>query len=91
MPLPERNLILAVILRHLVVVLREFAQCGFAPMRAEWESRHVFQLRPVRLLLPDGIQVAGMALGVTDNGALRLATAQGEQIFNAGEVSLRGA
>jgi biotin-(acetyl-CoA carboxylase) ligase len=29
--------------------------------------------------------------GVTDDGALRLATAQGEQIFNAGEVSLRSA
>ena len=91
MPLPERNHILAVLLKHLASALREFAGHGFAPMRAEWEGRHVFQQRPVRLLLPDGSQVAGMALGVTDDGALRLATAQGERIFNAGEVSLRSA
>jgi len=45
----------------------------------------------VKLLLPDGSHISGMALGVTDDGALRLATAQGEQIFNAGEVSLRSA
>jgi BirA family biotin operon repressor/biotin-[acetyl-CoA-carboxylase] ligase len=91
MPLPERNQILAVILKHLAAVLREFAGHGFAPLRGEWESRHVFQQRPVKLLLPDGSHISGMVLGVTDDGALRLATAQGEQIFNAGEVSLRSA
>ncbi len=90
-PLPERNRMLAVLLRHMVSVLREFAGHGFATLREEWESRHDFQQRPGRLLLPDGTQVAGMVLGVTDDGALRLATAQGEQIFNAGEVSLRSA
>jgi BirA family biotin operon repressor/biotin-[acetyl-CoA-carboxylase] ligase len=90
-PLPERNHILAVLLIHLAAVLREFAGHGFAPMRKEWENRHVFQQRPVKLLLPDGAHISGMALGVTDDGALRLATAQGEQIFNAGEVSLRSA
>jgi BirA family biotin operon repressor/biotin-[acetyl-CoA-carboxylase] ligase len=91
MPSPERNHILAVLLKHLATVLREFAGRGFAPMRTEWESRHVFQQRPVRMLLPDGSQISGIALGVTDDGALRLATAQGERIFNAGEVSLRSA
>ncbi len=90
-PMPERNRVLAVSLKHLASMLHEFAGNGFAPMRGEWESHHVFQERPVRLLLPDGTQTAGMALGVTDEGALRLATAQGEKIFNAGEVSLRGA
>lgn len=91
MPLPERNHVLAVLLKHLAFVLREFAVHGFATMRDEWESRHDYQQRPVRLLLPDGVQVAGMVLGVTDDGALRLGTALGEQIFNAGEVSLRSA
>ena len=91
MPLPERNHVLAVLLKHLAAVMREFAGRGFSPLREEWEKRHVFQQCPVRLLLPDGSQVTGMALGVTDDGALRLATAQGEQIFNAGEVSLRSA
>ena len=88
---PERNLVLAVLLKHLLPVLRGFAESGFAPLRAEWESRHVFQQRPVVLWLPDGSQVAGTVLGVTEGGALRLETAQGTQTFNAGEVSLRKA
>ncbi len=88
--LPDRNIVLAVSLKHLVAVLREFAKHGFVPLREEWESHHVFQRRPVRLLLPDGSQVTGTVAGVTSDGALRLATAQGEQTFNAGEVSLRG-
>lgn len=91
MPAPERNAVLAVILKNLVAVLHEFGERGFAPLRAEWESHHVFQQRPVKLLLPDGSHIAGMVLGVTDDGALRLLTAQGEQVFNAGEVSLRSA
>ncbi len=90
-PMPERNRVLAISLKHLAAVLREFAAHGCAPLRAEWERHHRFQQMPVRIMLPDGTQVAGMALGVTDDGALRLATAQGERLFNAGEVSLRGA
>jgi BirA family biotin operon repressor/biotin-[acetyl-CoA-carboxylase] ligase len=89
--MPERNRVLAVSLKHLASILHDFAAGGFAPMRDEWEKHHVFQQRPVRLLLPDGSQIAGMALGISDEGALRLATAQGEKIFNAGEVSLRSA
>lgn len=90
-PVPERNLVLAVSLKHLVAVLRTFAVHGFAPLRAEWESHHVHQNQPVKMLLTDGSQIAGTALGVTDDGALRLGTERGEQVFNAGEVSLRRA
>ncbi len=90
MHLPDRNLVLAVILKQLVAVLREFAEHGFASLREEWERNHVFGRKAVKLLMPDGSQVSGTVLGVTDDGALRLATAAGEQIFNAGEVSLRG-
>jgi BirA family biotin operon repressor/biotin-[acetyl-CoA-carboxylase] ligase len=91
MPVPERNRVLAVSLKNLAAVLRDFAERGFAPLRAEWESHHVFQRLPVKLSLPDGSLVTGTVLGVTDDGALRLATEQGEQVFHAGEVSLRRA
>lgn len=91
MPVPERNLVLAVSLKHLAAMLHEFAEHGFAPMRVEWESHHVFQRRPVRISLPDGSQIVGTVLGVADDGTLRLETEQGEQIFHAGEVSLRKA
>ena len=92
---PERNRLLAVLLRELHGVLREFAMHGFAALRAEWESHHALQDQPVRLSLPDGSSVAGIARGVTEDGALKLETispetgVQGVKIFNAGEVSLR--
>lgn len=88
-PMPERNQVLAISLKHLASVLRAFAVHGFSPLRAEWESHHVYQNQPVKVLLTDGSQAAGTALGVTDDGALRLGTERGEQMFNAGEVSLR--
>jgi BirA family biotin operon repressor/biotin-[acetyl-CoA-carboxylase] ligase len=88
---PERNQVLAVSLRHLVRILNEFGAHGFSPMRAEWERHHVFQLKAVKMLLPDGSTVSGTVSGVTNDGALRLETAQGERVFNAGEVSLRSA
>jgi len=58
-------------------------------LRAEWERNHAFQQREVKLALPDGTQVTGQVRGVTDEGALRVATAAGEQVFHAGEISLR--
>ena len=86
---PERNYLLALILRELQQILREFSTHGFAALRTEWESYHVLHNRMVCLLLPDGSNVVGVARGVTENGALILETAQGEKIFNAGEISLR--
>jgi BirA family biotin operon repressor/biotin-[acetyl-CoA-carboxylase] ligase len=87
----ERNHVLAVSLKQLAAVLHGFGKGGFAPLREEWERHHVYQGRNVKLLLPDGTQVPGSVLGVTDEGVLRLLTGQGERLFNAGEFSLRSA
>ncbi len=88
--LHDRNRVLALLLKHLVGIMREFSLQGFATLRAEWESYHLFQQRIAKLLLPDGSTVDGVVQGVTDDGALRLLTSSGERIFNAGEISLRG-
>jgi len=87
--LPDRNLLLAVLLRELGSMLNGFAATGFSALRGEWESCHMLQNQPVRLMLPDGKQVDGVARGVTDDGALQVETSRGMQIFNAGEISLR--
>jgi BirA family biotin operon repressor/biotin-[acetyl-CoA-carboxylase] ligase len=87
--LPDRNLLLAVLLRELGDVLHGFAVTGFAALRGEWESSHALQNRPVELSLPDGSKVHGTARGVSDDGALQVETSQGMRIFNAGEISLR--
>ncbi|MFA5370350.1 MAG: biotin--[acetyl-CoA-carboxylase] ligase [Sideroxydans sp.] len=89
-PLAERNRVFGMLLKHLLRILDEFAAHGFGVLRAEWERNHVFQQRTVTLVLPDGVQVTGQVRGVTDEGALRVTTAAGEQVFHAGEISLRG-
>jgi BirA family biotin operon repressor/biotin-[acetyl-CoA-carboxylase] ligase len=89
--LPERNRLLALLLQELADMLSDFARHGFLPLRAEWESDHVYQNRQVKMLLPDGTNVVGVVRGVTDEGALRVETTQGVQIFHAGEISLREA
>lgn len=88
---PGRNRLLALLLSELADVLEEFAVHGFAALRAEWEAGHALQDKRVRLALPDGSQVSGIARGVTDDGALRLERAADGMVetFHAGEISLR--
>ena len=86
---PERNRILAVLLMELDRILQSFARDGFAPFRQEWQRLHVYQGKPVKVELPDGGIVNGIAQGVAENGALLLATASGELRFHSGDVSLR--
>lgn len=93
--IPDRNLLLATVLRELAGVMREFAAVGFAGLRAEWESYHLFQNQPVKLLLPDEKVIHGIVRGVNQDGALSVevksaANSQPElRIFHAGEISLR--
>ena len=89
--LQERNRVLAVLLRHLVSVLQAFASHGFAALRPEWESYHRLQQCAAIVHLPDGARIDGIVLGVDDEGALRMRTQQGIQVFHAGEISLRKA
>lgn len=85
--IPERNYLLALILLELQKILHTFSAQGFGPLRAEWESHHVLHKQPVQLSLPDGNKIAGLALGVSESGALMLETPQGTQIFHAGETT----
>lgn len=91
--LPERNLLLATVLRELAAVLSEFSAAGFAGLREEWERYHLFQNQPVQLLLPDANTVNGMVRGANQDGALLLEVEAGGsrelRIFHAGEVSMR--
>jgi BirA family biotin operon repressor/biotin-[acetyl-CoA-carboxylase] ligase len=87
--MPGRNRLLAGLLRELAGVLQQFAQGGFAVLRDEWERNHAYRDRTVRLQMPDGSSVEGIARGVGDGGELRLETAQGMRQFNSGEVRMR--
>ncbi|MDD2929046.1 MAG: biotin--[acetyl-CoA-carboxylase] ligase [Sideroxydans sp.] len=89
-PLGQRNKVLAILLKHLVSVLHEFSTHGFSALGKEWERAHIYDQLPVLMLMPDGNKIEGVALGVTDEGALRVDTTEGLREFHSGEVSLRG-
>jgi BirA family transcriptional regulator, biotin operon repressor / biotin---[acetyl-CoA-carboxylase] ligase len=85
----DRNTVLGALLRELCVALSAFEQSGFAPFRAEWQSYHAQQDRPVTLLRPDGVRETGVARGVNGDGALLLDQGGTTRVCLAGEVSLR--
>jgi len=85
----DRNRVLGQALAQLAQVLFVFSAHGFAPLRKEWESYHVYSGRPVALRMPDGARTEGTVAGVGDDGALLLQTTTGLRRFHSGEVSLR--
>jgi BirA family biotin operon repressor/biotin-[acetyl-CoA-carboxylase] ligase len=82
---------LGTLLRHLASALEQFDREGFEALRDEWMAHHAFDGQMVRIHMPDGREIDGMAEGVAADGALLMRTEQGVQRFAAGEVSLRGA
>ncbi len=87
----DRSLLLARMLRELAAVLDLFAAQGFTPLREEWQQLHAYRDQAVRLELPDGQGITGIARGVAEDGALLLETVTGMTRHHSGEVSLRPA
>lgn len=85
----DRNVLLASLLRELSSVIDVFARDGFTALRAEWQAMHAQQDQPVRLLLPDGKTLSGIARGVAEDGALLLDKAGVVSRHHSGEISLR--
>ena len=85
----DRNRLIARLLVELVDVLTRYAKDGFAAFATEWQHRHVYHGKPVRLLLPDGVTVVGKVAGVDASGALVLADGPRRTRFLSGEISLR--
>ena len=87
----DRNRLLARLVAELAGSLSQYAAQGFVPFAAEWQRRHAYQGKPVKLLLPDGESVKGTVAGVDPTGALVLADGPRRARFLAGEISLRRA
>ena len=61
---------------------------GFAALRPDYERFHVLPGR--RVVVEGNPRVEGVVLGIDDDGALRIETAEGVVRVVAGEVTLRG-
>ncbi|WP_439136337.1 bifunctional biotin--[acetyl-CoA-carboxylase] ligase/biotin operon repressor BirA [Pseudomaricurvus sp.] len=88
LPGVSRNELAAALLDQLLPMLATYHLAGFSTYRQEWEVAHVHAGREVKLLTASE-DIRGVALGVTDSGALRLQIGDTVQEFNGGEVSLR--
>jgi BirA family biotin operon repressor/biotin-[acetyl-CoA-carboxylase] ligase len=76
---------LARVVMPLIQTLLAFEREGFAPLQTRFESRDVLKGR--RVHTSDGQQ--GVALGVSQHGALRLQTEAGAQEIHSAEISVR--
>ena len=81
--------LLDALLAELAALLPVFDTQGFAPMLADYQAANRDQGRPVRLLQHGQTVHEGVVAGVTEAGALRLLTEEGERIVVSGEISLR--
>ncbi|HIP52736.1 MAG TPA: biotin--[acetyl-CoA-carboxylase] ligase [Chromatiales bacterium] len=84
----SRNGLVAVLLKHLVEVLRQFEEARFAPFVEEWVSADPYCGKPVVLLTGERC-IKGVHSGIDRDGALLLNTGGQTQRFVAGEMSLR--
>jgi BirA family biotin operon repressor/biotin-[acetyl-CoA-carboxylase] ligase len=88
---PERNRLAALLIRHCYDMFQLFAASGLAPFESEWNRRHLYAERRVRLAEGDA-SVEGIVDGIDASGGLRLRTAGGmTRVFHSGEMSLRPA
>jgi BirA family transcriptional regulator, biotin operon repressor / biotin---[acetyl-CoA-carboxylase] ligase len=83
-----RNALVAALLNHLLPALQHFEKNGASDYLLQWPQYDALLNRAVRVI--DGNQEHhGIAVGVTDHGALRLLQNGIEKQYHSGEVSVR--
>jgi len=87
---PDRVSLLAAILGQLRGLLETYALAGFGALRGAWEQRNAFANLPVSIG-SDAEATVGTCIGVDEDGALLLRTAEGTRRILSGDVSLRPA
>lgn len=71
-----------------VELLTTYPDQGLAAWTRRWERFDALHGREVEIDAPGG-SVAGVALGISEDGALRVRVPGGEQCFHSGDVSVR--
>lgn len=85
-----RNQLLASLLNELLPLAASFESTGFAPWREPWMALDAFADTPV-VLDSGASQMAGVARGVDERGALQFESTTGITSIYGGEISLRAA
>lgn len=85
-PCPPRSAGAGRLAARLLEALDEFEARGLACARGDWERLHAYAGRRVRVKLTDGHELAGIAEGLTEDGALRLRTRGGVRAIAGASV-----
>jgi BirA family biotin operon repressor/biotin-[acetyl-CoA-carboxylase] ligase len=85
---PSRNALAARILAQWVAMLERFTHEGFAPFAPGFRALDLLRNRGVVLTLPEG-ELAGVARGVDEDGALLVDAGDARRRILSGEVSLK--
>lgn len=86
---PDRNRLAALLIAQLHDMFRTFAASGLAAFRSDWNRRHLYTDKRVRVHQGDATY-EGTVEGIDAAGALRVRTVGGEtRLLHSGEVSLR--
>ncbi len=87
----DRNRLAALVIRELRDMFQQFADKGLMAFRDEWQRRHLYHGRRVRLLAGER-EIVGAVEGIDAHGALLLRDARGNtRAYHSGEISLRQA
>jgi len=86
--LASRNIIAAGLIDEVVKVLKDYPHKGFVSYQQEWMQWDIVKDRSVCLSSP-AQEIAGVVRGVDDAGSLLLETANGIEVIQSGEISLR--
>jgi len=84
--LPARNRVVGRAGEELMAALDVFEARGLEPLRREWEKLDAHAGQRLRVRLADGRVMSGVARGLADDGALRLATRGGVRAVRSGRV-----
>ena len=87
-PCPGRNTLLAALLNELLPLVNSFEDEGFSHWQKSWQALDAHAGESV-ILTTGSEQLAGVARGVNERGALQLETTLGVQSVFGGEISLR--
>lgn len=86
--LPDRSLLLGDLLAELIAAYQRFASEGFGAVAADWPRYDLLEGQEINIQAGHE-WLAGRAMGVTAEGALRVEVDGREEHFSSGEVSVR--
>ena len=84
-----RDDVVELLLTGLDPALMRFARSGFPPFRDDWLASCAYADKMVVARFPDGDQIDGRIVDVTEQGALVIESVAGRHTFVSGEVTLR--